>query len=78
MEDLHLTSLGLLLILVGIFVEGCSFLLYKRAKYRLKRLSGTGRMNDIEIAHNWQLFFRGAMLAVPVVLYLLKSAILPS
>jgi hypothetical protein len=73
MDAIHLDTLGLLLISAGIFAEGCSFLLYKRARYRLKRLSGTGRMNDIEIAYNWQLFFRGAMLAVPVLIYLLMS-----
>jgi len=78
MDYFHLDSLGLLLIFAGVFAEGCSFLLYKRAKSRLKRLSGTGRMNDIEIAYNWQLFFRAAMVAVPVLLYLLKSTLLPA
>jgi len=73
MDELHLPSLGLLLILTGIFAEGCSFLLYRRARYRLKKLSGTGRITDIEIAHNWQLFFRAAMVAVPVLLYMLMS-----
>jgi len=78
MDYLHLNSLSELLILAGLFAECCSFLLYKRAKSRLKKLNGTGRMNDIEIAYNWQLFFRAAMVAVPVLLYLLKSSILPS
>lgn len=73
MDLFHLDTLGLLLILTGIFAEGSSFLLYKKARYRLKRLSGTGRVNDIEVAHNWELFFRAAMVAVPVALYYLMS-----
>lgn len=78
MDYFHLSSLGLLLVLTGIFVEGCSFLLYKRFQMRLRRLSGTGRLNDIEVALNWRTFFRAAMVAVPVLLYLLKSSIFPS
>jgi hypothetical protein len=76
MDELHLTSLGALLILTGIFAECCSFLLYKRARYRLRKLTGTGRVTDIEIARNWQVFFRAAMVAVPVLLYLLMSNML--
>lgn len=72
MEELNLNSPALLLILTGLFAEGCFYLFYKRAKVRLKKLSGTGRVNDIEVAHNKQLLFGTAMLAIPVLIYLLK------
>jgi hypothetical protein len=78
MDYFQLNSLELLLIFTGLVTEGCCFLLYKKTKLRLKKLSGTGRVVDIEVAYNWQAFFRLAMVAVPVLLYLLKSSILPA
>jgi len=68
--DLH--SPALFLVATGLFAECFVFLLYKRAKLRLKKLNGTGRMNEIEVAHNRQLLFGTALVAIPVLLYLLK------
>jgi hypothetical protein len=73
MDQFHITSLGLFVFSVGFVTEGIAYLFYKRTKMRLKRLSGTGRMSDIEVAYNWHLFFRATMIAVPVLLYLLIS-----
>ncbi len=76
--DFDINSLGGLLIFTGLFAEACLVILYIRFKLRLKRLSGTGRLTDIEIARNWQKFFRALIVAVPVLLYWLKLSILPA
>ena len=77
MNYLHLNSLSVLLIFAGLLAECCSFVFYKRARSRFKKLKGTGRVGDIMVARNWLLFFRAAMLGVPVLLYLLRVSILP-
>ena len=74
MTDLNFSSLELLLIFTTIVSESVLILLYSRFKVKLKKLSGTGRINDIEVAHNWQTLVKLAMLVIPVVLYLLRSA----
>jgi len=60
--------LNLLFIWMGVFSEFISFLFYNRFKLRYKKLKGTGRVTDIEIAHNWQTFFKVAIIAIPLLL----------
>jgi|GEM_PF-4226381 len=75
--DFDLSSQGLLFF-TGLFAEGCFFLLYTRFRLRLKRLNGTGKVTDMEIARNWQQLFRVLMVAVPVLLYWFKLSVLPT
>lgn len=60
--------LNLLFIWTGVFSEFISFLFYNRYKVKKEKLKGTGRMTDIEIAHNWQTFFKVAIIAIPLLL----------
>jgi hypothetical protein len=58
----------------GILSEFISFLFYNKFKLKFNKLRGTGRMTDLEIAHNWKTFFRAIMFIIPIVLYVLKSS----
>jgi hypothetical protein len=66
--------LNMLFIGVGFLTELVAFLFYNKFKLKFNRLRGTGRMNDLELAHNWKSFFRAAMFTIPVLLYVLKSS----
>ena len=61
--------LNLILIGAAIFFELVSFMFYSRYKSRLRKLQGTGRVADIEVAHNWQYFFGFVLLAIPCLFY---------
>lgn len=58
-------------ILVGaaVFLELISLMFYNKYKSRFKKLIGTGRITDMEIAHNWQYFFGAISFAIPCLFY---------
>lgn len=61
--------LNVILVGAAVFLELISFVLYSRYKSRSQKLKGTGRVTDIEIAHNWQYFFGFVLLAIPCLFY---------
>lgn len=61
--------LNFMLIGMAVFLELISFIFYNRYKSRLRKLQGTGRITDMEIAHNWQYFFGFVLLAIPCLFY---------
>jgi uncharacterized membrane protein len=61
--------LNLMLIGGAVFIELVSFVFYSRYKSRFRKLKGTGRIADMEIAHNWQYFFGFVLLAIPCLCY---------
>jgi hypothetical protein len=65
----------MLFIWTCVVAEFVAFLFYSKFKQKFKKLRGSGRMADIEIAHNWQTFFRLTMFVIPVLMYMLKSSI---
>lgn len=60
--------LNITLIVAAALLECTSLVLYSRYKSRVRKLRRTGRIADIEIAHNWQKFFGFALLAIPCLL----------
>lgn len=54
---------------MAIFLELISFAFYSRFRLRFQKLRKTGRVTDMEIAHNWQYFFGFALLAIPCLFY---------
>jgi hypothetical protein len=60
--------LNIALIVTATLVECTSLVLYNRYKSRVRKLRKTGRITDIEIAHNWQSFFGFVLLAIPCLL----------
>ena len=61
--------LNLILIGIAVFLELVALVLYSRYRSRFKKLHGTGRVTDMEIAHNWQYFFGFVMLVIPCLFY---------
>jgi hypothetical protein len=61
--------LNMILIGAAVFLELISLVFYRRYKSRLRKLHGTGRVADIEVAHNWQYFFGFILLVIPCLFY---------
>jgi len=61
--------LDAILIGLAVFLELISLVFYGKFKSRFQKLRGTGRVTDMEIAHNWQYFFGFALLAIPCLFY---------
>ena len=72
MSYFSLNSPQLFLTITALFAEGTAFMFYKRFKLKARRLHGTGRVADIDVANNWQSLFRVALVAIPVLLYILR------
>jgi hypothetical protein len=77
MADLHLSYRESFILFTAIFSEFIAFLFYVRFYLKLRKLSGSGRMNDIELATNWKGFFRVMLVIVPVLLYWFWSSSIP-
>ena len=61
--------LNVILFGTAVFLELISLLFYSRYKSRFRKLQGTGRVTDMEIAHKWQYFFGFILLAIPCLFY---------
>jgi hypothetical protein len=61
--------INIIFIGMAAFAEAISLVFYSRYKLRLKKLKGTGRVTDIEIARNWQYFFGFVLLIIPCLFY---------
>jgi len=49
------------------FLELCLFIKFKLLQYKIKRLVGTGKMVDIEVATNWKVFISVLLVTIPLV-----------
>jgi hypothetical protein len=48
------------------FLELCLFIKFRLLQYKIKRLTGTGKLRDIEAAYNWKVFVTILLVIIPL------------